>query len=311
MSLPRPAHQRRWPLFVSISPTAVVVAAPAKLNLFLEVLGRRPDGYHELATLMVAVDWCDTVELSQGRDHGWTFTCEPAGSAPSGQDNLAWRAACLLAERTGVETAGLALRLVKRLPAQAGLGGGSSDAAAVLLGLNQLWKLALTNDALVAMGSAVGSDVPFFLTAPAAWCTGRGEVVTEENMVRPLHFVLVCPPVGLSTARVYAALQVPAQPRTDIALRTAWRSSDVDELGRHLFNRLEEPAFHLEPLLERLHRRLTQVSPFGARLSGSGSALFALCRSRREAVQVAEAFLRQRPGNEPPSRVLVVRTVAP
>jgi 4-diphosphocytidyl-2-C-methyl-D-erythritol kinase len=289
----------------------VTIAAPAKLNLFLEVLGRRQDGFHELATLMVAIDWCDTLEIGVAGAGERRLECEPAGCVPAGPENLVWRAAEVLAERTGQSGRGWRVRLVKRVPTQAGLGGGSSDAAAVLLGLQRLWKLALTKEEMVAMGAAVGSDVPFFLAAPAAWCTGRGEVVTEEPMARPLDFVVVCPPVGLSTAKVYAALTVPAAPRDGQALRTALRQGDVETLGRHLFNRLHQPACQLAPLVGQLQARLERLAPFGAWVSGSGSALFALCRSRAEAIQVAEAFGRQRPSSEPVSRVVVVRSLAP
>jgi 4-diphosphocytidyl-2-C-methyl-D-erythritol kinase len=307
----RPAEQRPAPLVVSTSPTAVTLAAPAKLNLFLEVLGRRSDGYHELATLMVALDWCDTLEVRLATEGERHLECEPAGSAPCGSENLVWRAAELLAERVGRHAAGWRMRLSKRVPSQAGLGGGSSDAAAALLGLQRLWKLALTQDELVAIGAAVGSDVPFFLAAPVGWCTGRGEVVAEESLACPLHFVVVCPPVGLATGRVYAALQLPRAPRDGSGVREALRRGEISALGERLFNRLQEPALELEPLLGRLHRRLGQAAPFGACLSGSGSALFALCRSRAEAVHVAEAFLRQQPADEPRSRVVVVQSLAP
>jgi 4-diphosphocytidyl-2-C-methyl-D-erythritol kinase len=281
------------------------------LNLFLEVLGRRRDGYHEIATLMVAVDWCDTLELVERASGPWRLRCEPAGSAPEGEANLVWQAARRLAEQTGQGERGLEVRLVKRIPAQAGLGGGSSDAAAMLLGLSQLWKVALTNEDTVAMGAAVGSDVPFFARGTAAWCTGRGEQVEPETMGRPLDFVLVCPAVGLSTAQVYGALQVPSVPRTGDAARVALRQGDVQTLAQQLFNRLQEPALRLEPHLARLHQRLARIAPFGAWLTGSGSALFALCRSRSEAVQVAGAFRQQRSPDEPSSRVLVVRSLAP
>lgn len=307
----RPARQRPALLLVSASPTAVTLAAPAKLNLFLEVLGRRSDGYHELATLMVAIDWCDTLEISSVAEGQRHLECEPVGVVPAGQENLVWRAAELLAERAGRREQGWRMRLSKRVPSQAGLGGGSSDAAAALWGLQRLWKLALTDEELVAMGAAVGSDVPFFLVAPVGWCTGRGEVVAEESLACPLHFVVVCPPVGLATGRVYAALQLPHAPRDGLEVRQALRRGEVSALGKHLFNRLQEPALELEPQLGRLHRRLAQVAPFGACLSGSGSALFALCRSRTEAIHVAEKFLRQQPADEPRSRVVVVQSLAP
>jgi 4-diphosphocytidyl-2-C-methyl-D-erythritol kinase len=307
----RSAQQRGVPLFVSISSKTVTVAAPAKVNLFLEVLGRRPDGYHELATLMVAIDWCDTLEIQAAEAGQRQLECEPSGWVPVGPENLVWRAAEVLAERTGQLGQGWRVRLTKRVPTQAGLGGGSSDAAAALAGLQQLWKLALTNEERVAMGAAVGSDVPFFLTAPAAWCTSRGEVVTEEPMARPLDFVVVCPPVGLSTAQVYATVSVPTVPRDGQVLRAALRQGDVETLGRHLFNRLHQPACQLAPLVGQLHARLERLAPFGAWVSGSGSALFALCRSRAEAMQVAADFGRQRPPSEPVSRVVVVRSLAP
>ena len=179
----------------------VLVRAPAKVNLFLEVLRRRPDGYHELATLMTAVSLYDTLLFGDDPSGTVRLRCDrPDLSA--GPDNLVCRAAELLRRRTGRDL-GAVIRLWKRIPMPAGLGGGSSDAAAALAGLNALWRLGLSRAELAGLGAELGSDVPFFFAAPAAWCMGRGEKVEPFALGRPLDFVLVSPPVGLSTAEVF------------------------------------------------------------------------------------------------------------
>ncbi len=289
---------------------AIVLAAPAKLNLFLEVLRKRADGYHDLESLMLAVDLFDTLEFRNHPGGTIALTCNLPGLA-TGPDNLVVRAANLLRERAGRPDLGAAIRLTKRIPTQAGLGGGSADAAVALLALNQIWKLAQTREELAAMGASIGSDVAFFLAPPAAWCTGRGEVVTPEPVGRPLDFVLVCPPVGLATADVYRRLEAPRTPVRGDALRQAVRAGDPEAVGRALFNRLEKPAFALAPAVERVRQRLSGLGSCGALMSGSGSAAFAVCRSREEAIRLAAAFEINRPAGEPESRVLVVRGFAP
>lgn len=289
---------------------AVVVAAPAKLNLFLEITRKRPDGYHDLESLMVAVDLFDTLDVRAGAPGELTLTCDPPG-LPTGPGNLVFKAAETLRSHAGRPDLGAVLRLTKRIPMQAGLGGGSADAAVALLALNHIWKLALTRDELAVMAADIGSDVGFFLSPPAAWCTGRGEVVAPEAVGHPLDFVLVCPPAALATADVYRRLEVPASPRTGDAVRAAVRAGDPEAVGRAMFNRLEEPAFALSPLVDRIRTRLAGLAPCGALMSGSGSAVFAPCRSRAEATRVAAAFRSARSPAEPESRVLVVRSLTP
>ncbi len=291
---------------------ALVVAAPAKLNLSLEILRKRPDGYHDLESLMVAVDLFDTLEIRATTDGRITLACEPA-TLSAGPDNLVHKAVAALRNVANKIQLGAAIHLTKRIPTQAGLGGGSSDAAATLTGLNQIWKLGLTREELLAIASSIGSDVAFFLSLPAAWCTGRGEQATpeESEAANGFHFVLVCPPVGLSTAGVYGRLVVPSEPLDGRAVRNAFRSGDPESLGRAIFNRLEEPAFAVEPLVGRIRRRLDSLGVCGARMSGSGSAVFALCRDRCHAAQVVEAFQNTRPADEPESRVLSVRSLTP
>ena len=267
-----------------VSPQTVRVLAPAKVNLFFEVLGKRPDAYHEVATLLLAVDLADELDFVPDLTGGLSLTCDDPALAV-GPDNLVLRAASRLREETGC-TAGARIRLTKRIPWAAGLGGGSSDAAAALEGLNELWKLGLSPAALARIGSEIGSDVPFFLNGPAAWCTGRGEVVTPAPVGRQLDLVLVKPPEGLSTADVYRRLTVPATPVDGEAARTALANGDVEALGRALFNRLQEPAFGLSPAVAEAYRRVQGVGAAGCLMSGSGSCLFALCRSPSEARRV-------------------------
>ena len=276
--------------------SSVVLAAPAKLNLFLEILRKRPDGYHELESLMVAVDLFDTLEMRAARSDTISLTCEPS-SLSAGPDNLVYKAAVALrtyANRPRDRPLGAEIRLTKRIPTQAGLGGGSSDAAAALVGLNEIWKLGLTRLELLAIAASLGSDVAFFLTLPAAWCTGRGEVVTPEEAATGrrsgFDFVLVCPPVGLGTAEVYERLTVPSKPVSGDAIRSAFRAGDAEKLGRVIFNRLEDAAFALEPVVGRIRQRLGSLGPCGAMMSGSGSAVFAVCRDRIQATQMAGSF---------------------
>ena len=183
------------------------------------------------------------------------------------------------------------------------------DAAATILGLNQRWNLNLSYSELAAVAAEVGSDVAFFLALTAGWCTGRGELVAPEASSRSFDVVLVCPPVGLSTVEVYRALQVPSVPVDGFAARAAFRAGDPDALGAALFNRLQPPAVHLAPAVETVYRRLAGLKPAGCLMSGSGSAVFALCRDSHEAHRVAKAFRASRPPAEPESRVVVVRTL--
>ena len=290
-----------------VPPDTVRVRTPAKVNLFLEVLGRRPDGYHEVATLLLAIDLFDELDFRPALTGDLSLTCD-VPDLLTGPENLVLKAARRLRERTGY-AGGATIRLTKRIPWAAGLGGGSSDAAATLAGLNELWKLGLSPAALARVGTEIGSDVPFFLNGPAAWCTGRGEVVSPVLIGRQIDLVLVKPPEGLSTADVYRRVKVPANPADGSAAREALADGDVDALGRALHNRLQEPAFELCPSVADLHRRVQSVGAAGALLSGSGSCLFALCRSPEEARQVHDDLSRGwASGDGSPTRAFLVRS---
>jgi 4-diphosphocytidyl-2-C-methyl-D-erythritol kinase len=263
----------------------VVVWAPAKVNLFLEVLGKRPDGFHAIATLLVAIRRFDRLRFKEDPSGQLRLTCNRADLA-TGPDNLVLRAARVLKERTGCSR-GADIRLVKRIPMAAGLAGGSADAAATLLGLNRLWQLGVSAADLEELGATLGSDVPFFFHLPAAWCTGRGEIVAPIAVPRALDLVLVCPNFGCPTAEVYRRVQVPQTPVDGAELRAALTSGDIDVVGRLLHNRLQPAAESLAPQLVDLERRIAALPPAGTLLSGSGSTLFALCRDRDDARRVA------------------------
>jgi 4-diphosphocytidyl-2-C-methyl-D-erythritol kinase len=283
----------------------VVVRAPAKVNLFLEVLNKRPDGYHEVATLMVAVSLYDTLVFKE--DHSGNVACQcNHPSLSTGPDNLVVRAAELLKHQTDCRQGAL-IRLRKRIPLAAGLAGGSTDAAATLAGLNCLWQLNLTCRDLAVLGARLGSDVPFFFATPAAWCTGRGENVEPLSLGRALWLVLVCPAVGLATAEVYRHLIPPGTTRDGKAICQAAKDGQIEAIGSLLHNRLEEPARKLWTGLGDLKKRLAACRPAGQLMSGSGSSLFALCRNRAEAIRIAQQ-LRLELEEERSPQVFLVRS---
>lgn len=299
----------------NVHANAVVVRAPAKVNLFLEVLSKRTDGYHELVTFVVAVNVFDNLVFKEEPSGEIRLVCDEA-SAPAGRDNLVWRAADLL-RRTCGSSQGVHIHLTKRIPMAAGLGGGSSDAAATLLTLNRFWNSRLSVAELVELAGRLGSDVPFFFSTPAAWCTGRGEQVTPFPLAKPLHLVLACPSVGLSTAEVYRQVEVPSKPRSPQALKRALAAGDVEAIGAALHNRLQSVAESRCPEVAALRDLFDSLGPAGHAMSGSGSGYFALCRSQREARELARQVRRRlqnpRPGSEkrPALRVFVVHTLSP
>jgi 4-diphosphocytidyl-2-C-methyl-D-erythritol kinase len=266
----------------------VQVRAPAKVNLFLEVHRRRPDGYHDLATLMVPVGLYDTLEVRESSDGTVRLSCDHPGLS-TGADNLVVRAAELVRSRFNVRQ-GVEVQLTKRIPLAAGLAGGSSDAAATLAALDRLWRLGLSAAQLGELGALLGSDVPFFFHGPAGWCTGRGEIVEPVPVGRPLDLVLAGPGVGLSTASVFGALTVPETPVDGAAARAALAAGDVGALGRALFNRLEAPAIGFCEEVGRLRQALSELGPAGALMSGSGTTVFALADGPADAMRVARAL---------------------
>lgn len=268
----------------------VRILAPAKINLGLRVLGRRDDGYHDLLTLFQAISLCDRLTLRR-RARGCRVVCPALPGL--GSANLAHRAAEALLERTGTR-GGVEILIEKRIPAGGGLGGGSSDAAATLLGCCRLLGIRPERGTLLEVAAGLGSDVPFFLEGGAAVGTGRGEILTLLPPWPGAATALVhIPPEGLSTAAVYGNLArgalTPAR-RPFTILLSRWREGDLRCLGDALFNDLEGPAFGLLPRLAAVKAALLRVGAAGALLCGSGSSVVGLFEEPRAARGAARAL---------------------
>jgi 4-diphosphocytidyl-2-C-methyl-D-erythritol kinase len=252
--------------------------APAKVNLTLEVLRRRPDGYHDICTVMQRLTLADRLDLSPAPH----LSVECDRPELEGPENLVWRAAELLQRCTGTRR-GAALRLTKRIPIAAGLGGGSADAAAALEGLVALWDIDLSRERLVDLAAELGSDVPFFLhPSPSALAEGRGECLSALPPLARRWLVLVKPEVGISAAAVYKAFPPERWSdgrRTRAWLDQAWQQSTVPPP----FNDLEAVALQVEPRAASARSALLAAGAPGALMSGSGSTYFALFTNADEA----------------------------
>src|SRR3990167_7577167 len=261
----------------------VVLSAAAKVNLALEVLGKRPDGYHELATVMQAVDLSDRLVLEDADD---LELVSRAPGVPTDATNLAWRAAVALREAARLGR-GVRITLDKRIPVAAGLGGGSTDAAAVLVGLNRLWRLRWPVARLGEVAVTLGMDVPFFLRGGAALATGRGERL-EPLRGGALALVLVNPGIGASTAGMYGGV-TPAMYSDGgrvRALAAALRERRPARVAAGLWNALERVAAPRHPEGAPREAALLAAGAPGAAMSGSGLTVFGVARSFDNARQL-------------------------
>ncbi len=265
----------------------IQVAAPAKINLFLEILGKRPDGYHEIETVMQEVSLCDTIYL-ENCDAEVALTCTNP-KLPTGEDNLILKAVRLFQKESGINR-GVKIHLDKKIPVGAGLGGGSSDAVATLLGLNKLWRAGYDEKQLVSLAGKLGSDTPFFVRGNTALCRGRGEIVTPYSLNVRYHYIIIYPRFEVSTATVYRNFKINLTKNlkdVTVFLRSLV-SGNPEKLGTCLHNRLEEVVFKLYPDLEEIKRKLTQLGFCGVLLSGSGSALYGLCKEERDLKEIGQ-----------------------
>ena len=289
--------------------------ARAKTNLFLEVPKRRDDGFHELDTVFVELAVADTLEFDLRDEPGVALEIEGDPELSAGPENLVVRAgeALRAAAAGGGASLGARIRLRKEIPQGGGLGGGSSDAAAALRGLNALWGLATPPAELARIAAELGSDVAFFLAGGVQRGRGRGEVLEPLPLPpAPLELVLILPGFPSPTPAVYKALapHLPSAPRAPDALLTALASGEVDALGASLFNRLEAAAFALFPELAELRDQLAAAPEArGVLLSGSGSTLIALCADRASAEALAARLSAAPPGAFPELRVFATQSV--
>ncbi len=282
--------------------TSLELPAYAKVNLTLDVGRLRSDGYHEINSVMQTVSLADTLILSEAPE-GIAVSCTPSGAAPDGRDNLAYRALESLADR--IAPAGVDLRIIKRIPTAAGLGGGSSDAATALKAANALFKLNLTELDLISLAARLGSDVAFFIRGGTALAQGRGETVTVLPTIRPQWLVLVKPEFQVATAEIYAHYQ-PGQNRTWTTwFMAAVSRSDRDGMLANMGNDLEPVTAAAHPQVSVLIRRLEGLGAERALMSGSGPAVFGVFPGEEE----ARAAARQMDGGG--GQVFVCRMIRP
>ncbi|RSL30032.1 4-(cytidine 5'-diphospho)-2-C-methyl-D-erythritol kinase [Salibacterium salarium] len=265
------------------------VNAPAKINLSLDVLGKRDDGYHEVKMVMTQVDLSDRLDL-QRRGDGLIKVEMSEGFLPADQRNLAYQAAALLKQRFSV-TWGVSIYIYKNIPVAAGLAGGSSDAAAALKGLNDLWELGLSMDELAVLGAELGSDVPFCVYGGTALATGRGELIEQIPSPPPCWVILAKPPVGVSTGDVYKQLKIDENQasHSDLMVEAIYHN-DYAHICHSLYNALEQVTLSIHPEISRIKERMRGSGADAAMMSGSGPTVFGLIKKEAKLNRVYNAL---------------------
>ncbi len=264
--------------------SSIELISPAKLNLSLLIYGKRPDGFHDLHSVMAALNFGDRLMMSISQASGIYLDIAGAGnSVPNGPENLIWRAAQLLADHVGMEPA-IKIRVDKRIPAGGGMGGASSNAATTLIGLNQLWKLNLPNKELASLAACLGSDVSFFIYTPLAQCSGRGEIVSPLIGKVNRKVLLILPGIHVSTADVYKNYifdpYLVEEQRKKVDEFIA--QNDFDALFENGFNSLTSVTMKLVPELDCLRDTIENLTGTQVFMSGSGSTLYICGKSTEE-----------------------------
>jgi len=256
------------------------VLAPAKINLSLLITGKRPDGFHEIETIMAKIDWYDEILIQPGRQASIELTCRGSNWAPAGKDNLVYRAAKILLESCGL-TPDVRITLTKNIPAGTGLGSASSDAAATLIGINHYFKLGLDQKNLFESAAKLGSDVAFFLGGPLAYCTGKGEKVKKLDEIFNFAAILILPDVSISTKKVYANYRHNRNlyKKLNVRIKNHILKNRIDLAVKMCTNMLAESCFDLENNLAELKASIEALGIGPCCLSGSGSAMFCIIES--------------------------------
>jgi 4-diphosphocytidyl-2-C-methyl-D-erythritol kinase len=260
----------------------LTIQTPAKINLTLRVLSRRTDGYHEIDSLMAPVALFDTVTVEPAGE-GIRIDC-PGHPDLSGPANLAYQAAKSFLKETGARF-GVKIRIEKKIPLESGLGGGSSDAAAVLAAMQQLSEQSPREAAAFSLATGLGADVPFFLNPGPCRCRGIGEILEPINNLVPFWVVLACAPFGFSTLEVYSRLNLALTKSTsgDIGVSPIPAWGGFEQLASRLRNDLQEIGEELQPVVGEVCDELLQAGAAGASMTGSGPTVFGLCRSEDRA----------------------------
>jgi len=263
----------------------ITLLTPAKINLCLNVLAKRPDGYHDVEMLMQAVGLYDTVTVRLGGS-GISVVCDH-DAVPSGEGNIAWRAAHEMLKRTG-RSDGVAIVIKKTIPVAAGLGGGSSDAAAVLAACNHLLDAGLGTAELAAIGARLGMDVPFFFSGPLALAQGRGELLTRLAPLSKFWVLLVNPGFGTSTAWAYNNVNLGLTKKVDC---NKIAGLTIGQIADSLHNDLEAVTAEAHPVVLEMEQALLASGALGARMSGSGPTVFGVFQTEAACRSAAEKLL--------------------
>lgn len=263
----------------------ISLRAPAKVNLRLDVLGKRPDGYHEIRTWMYPISLADELRIQKVDTAAITISCTHP-DLPLDEENLSYRAADLFLKEHAL-SGGVQIEIVKHIPLAAGLGGGSSDAAAVLKGMNILWNNNVPLEGLMEMGAQIGADVPFFLFGKGAVMGGRGERVVKPLPPLKLWMLLINPGLPLSTKQVYEQGKWGlTKDRGDN--RISMPSQDLEKMGTFLHNDLEGPALELLPTIGHIKESMLAAEASGVLMTGSGPTVFGLFAQESEAERAAK-----------------------
>jgi len=254
---------------------AIRIAAPAKINLFLKVLRKRPDGYHDILSWFQALDLCDYLEIVKSDSESIEIETD-VENIPVGPENLIYQAAQEMRRRCP-QVGGLKIRLCKQIPVGAGLGGGSSDAAACIKGINRLYGLGLSHEHMARIGLKLGSDVPFFFSRGQAEVSGRGEIVNPIELPDNYRVALVTPPFEIRAAEAYRKLRLDlTAPLGDIKFKGCRQARELIEFISGLDNDLERALRESYPILDKIGEKLSKSGADIVRLSGSGPTMFAL-----------------------------------
>jgi 4-diphosphocytidyl-2-C-methyl-D-erythritol kinase len=265
----------------------ITKASPAKVNLYLRVIRKREDGYHDILSLMQRISLCDELTFSPNRG-GIVLHC-PGTSLPEDEDNIVYRAALAFFSSIG-KSPGVEITVRKRIPIAAGLGGGSSNAATTLMTLNEMYGLPLTYDQLIKIGTVIGADVPFFILRKTAWASGIGERFSESSILPTFWYVLINPGFEISTKLVYQGLNLGlTKPGINYSIP---RFSTQEDVIDGLANDLEKVTVKLHPVLDEIKTLLRKNGARGALMSGSGPTIFGVFTDG-ESAGMAEKNLRQ------------------
>jgi 4-diphosphocytidyl-2-C-methyl-D-erythritol kinase len=255
------------------------ILSPAKVNLFLKVVSKRPDGYHELVSIVDIISIHDVIRLNETPE-GKVVVRDSLGMLPDGPDNTMYKAAMLLKETCAVD-AGVSIEVEKRIPVGAGLGGGSSNAASVMKALVRMWKLPVGLSTLMELGRRVGADVPLFLYGKSCVMRGIGERVSPIELPR-IWYVVVYPNIVLSTKDVYNSLRIVLTKKGN-EVTLSGKFSNILDIANVLENDLEEVAFLKCPAIKTIKARLKEAGAIGSLMTGSGSAVFGVFQSNKDA----------------------------